>query len=80
MATVTAAPAQDPQILVNLLKAHHGHYAFDDVMRDLMQRGLDESTSRELIWQVLAIGFIEFTPDRSALRLREGAPLNERVA
>ena len=81
MITVTAAPVLDPQLVVNLLNEHEGRYPFEAVMRTLQdQKGLDESTSRELIWQVLALGFIEFTPDRATLRIRHNAPFQERVA
>ena len=57
------------QILIELLRGHTGEFPFSQLLEALQQQGLDESLGRELIWQALALGKIEFSPDRSALRI-----------
>lgn len=70
MTTVAVQRALNPQLVLDALREHQGDYPFAELVSALEAKGLDESQSRELIWQVLALGYIEFTADRSALRLR----------
>jgi hypothetical protein len=70
MNTMAAQPAIDPDFVVQIIRERGGEYPFNDLLNALSERGLNESQGRELIWQVLALGFIEFNADRSILQLR----------
>jgi len=70
MAAVASQVVFDPDLVLTLLEARGGEYPFADLLQALQEKGLDESTSREILWHVLALGLIEFTEDRSSLRLR----------
>ena len=59
----------NPEMVVALLRERNGDYPFDEMLEALQAKGFDEAASRELIWHVLALGRIEFTEDRSSLRL-----------
>ncbi len=80
MIAVATQRASDPKLILNLLGEHEGQYPFADLVQALQVKGLDESESRELIWQVLALGFIEFTADRSSLRLLQDSRQEGKVA
>ena len=62
--------ALEPQVVIDLLERHQGQFPFKQLVDELKIQGLDDANSRELIWQTLALGLIEFTPDRSVLRMR----------
>jgi hypothetical protein len=59
----------NPEMVVALLRGRNSDYPFEEMLKTLQANGLDETASRELIWHVLALGGIEFTDDRSSLRL-----------
>jgi hypothetical protein len=80
MIAVATQRALDPKLILDLLGEHEGQYPFAELVHALQAKGLDESESRELIWQVLALGFIEFTADRSFLRLRQDSQYEGKVA
>jgi hypothetical protein len=80
MIAVALGSELNAKLVQDLLAEQDGERPFDSVMTALQEKGLDESTSRELIWRVLALGLIEFTADRSSLRARNDPRREERVA
>jgi hypothetical protein len=69
MSEMAAERALNSKLVIDLLQEHGGEYPFSALLDALQEKGLDASQSRELIWQTLAQSSIEFTPDRSALRM-----------
>jgi hypothetical protein len=59
----------DPKLVLELVRQRNGDYPFEALLQALQASGFYESASRELIWHALALGLIEFTGDRSSLRL-----------
>jgi hypothetical protein len=72
MNKMVAETAFNPQLVISILRANDGEFPFSDLLQALERQGLNESYGRELIWQTLAQGLIEFSPDRSTLRMFPG--------
>jgi len=79
MQSMATKSALDPKLLIKVLENHRGEYPFESVLGELKLSGLPEAEARELIWQVLALGQIEFSLDRSALHLRADLRLDPKA-
>lgn len=68
MSTMAAALEPDTRPLLALMQRNDGKCTFADAVQVLIRQGLSASDARDMIWQLLSDGTVDFTTSRE-LRL-----------
>ena len=53
----------DLELPIAVLRARRSSLAIPELVSELHKKGLSESDARELVWRLLSLGRVHFTPD-----------------
>jgi hypothetical protein len=64
MSVMDSTNAIDPRPVFELIERQGGECSFEDAVNAFVALGLSESKARDVLWQLLSDGTLEFTTDR----------------
>jgi len=53
-----------PEVIISFIAKSSGTCSFESALDYLQEQGMDKSTARDWLWEILALGHIRFTNNR----------------